>query len=81
MITTRRRAGLPLPEHLMREMTLGDGGDGADDEHARRYEIEDPDARDEPPNEYLAEKTSRQDKVRSIHWSPYDRVGEVDADP
>ena len=31
----------------MREMTLGDGGDGADDEHARRYEIEDPDARDE----------------------------------
>jgi hypothetical protein len=20
-------------------------------------------------------------KVRSIHWSPYDRVGDVDADP
>jgi hypothetical protein len=20
-------------------------------------------------------------QVRSIHWSPYDRVGEVDADP
>tara|TARA_B100001142_G_scaffold269107_1_gene274562 strand:+ start:153 stop:515 length:363 start_codon:yes stop_codon:yes gene_type:complete len=27
------------------------------------------------------ELVSRDDQVRSIHWSPYDRVGEVDADP
>ena len=41
MIAMRKRAGLPMPEHLAREMTLGDGtaGLGADDEVARRYEM------------------------------------------
>lgn len=41
MIAMRKRAGLPMPEHLAREMTLGDGtaGLGADDEVARRYEL------------------------------------------
>ena len=42
MIATRRRAGLPLPEHLAKEMTLGDasGSGGASDEVARRFEME-----------------------------------------
>ena len=42
MIATRRRAGLPLPEHLVKEMTLGDapGSGGASDEVARRFEME-----------------------------------------
>ena len=48
MIATRRRAGLPLPAHLQREMSLGDsrGTGGAEgDVVARRYEmVEDGDA-------------------------------------
>ena len=43
MIAIRKRAGLPLPEHLMKEMTLGESGgsskSGVPDEIARRYEI------------------------------------------
>ena len=42
MIAMRKRAGLPLPEHLAREMTLGDGSEAlgaAADDVARRYEL------------------------------------------
>jgi hypothetical protein len=42
------------------------GGDVDDDEEHERASIED-----------IADEI----KVRSIHWSPYDRVGDVDADP
>jgi protein LTV1 len=39
MIAIRKRAGLPLPEHLMREMTIGESGssNGVPDNIARRY--------------------------------------------
>ena len=37
MIAIRKRAGLPLPEHLMKDMRIGDSG-VAQDDIARRYE-------------------------------------------
>ena len=34
-----------------------------------------------PPRHGRRAAPPRQSEVRSIHWSPYDRVGDVDADP
>jgi len=37
--------------------------------------------RDDDDDETTAEPEARRHQVRSIHWSPYDRVRVVNADP
>jgi hypothetical protein len=51
----------------------GEGGEDAKTEGGE--------AKTEAKTEVKTEEDENGDEVRSVHWSPYDRVGVVNADP